>query len=295
MDEAEVKAIWTAVREFIQRLQQDDPDLQRWLVPRSNAAMLLEIYGRRALLLLLKDNPQRNRFSLLQIEQPATAEKIRLVELAWIPAEMTTYSDADLFTLELRLYYRRWRIKDLWPWPLDDRLTLGEMRSIADREGEAAPPALLWLTGALALPLEGEAELDKVEALFVVGMDSRGFSPREVVQALCLWRDYQRKAKPKYRKPGILAGAVEYTFSLLGRYGDEPAEIADYYNVSTRSLLQRFTAIRDELRLTVFDPRYSVQEEPLDILQEIRKAMGISPSSSKRPPLEPPTLPAKGR
>lgn len=282
MDEQEVRAIWTVLCEFIQALQQNTPHLGRWLVPRSNAAMFLDLYGKAVLSLLLKDDPQRNHFSLVQIEcLPQAPGQVCLAEVAWIDPPSMAYADKDLVTLRLRTYRRRWRVEDLWPFPLDDRLSLEEIREIADREGKRAPTVILWMAGALALPMEGQAELDKVEALFVVGMDSRGFSPWEVLQAVRLWRDFRRKADPSYRKPAIFAAAVEYAFSLLGRYEDSSSELAACYGVSPNSMTKRFCEIRDRLRLIDFDPRYSVLREPIDILGEVRRVLGMAPPKGK--------------
>lgn len=278
MAEQIVGDVWTTVQELILGLQRRDPTVRRWLVPGSDAALLFDLYGELALLILLKDYLDKDRFALIRLgHAPEQRTKVQLAELAWLDEEGTDPTEDDLVTVQLRMYHRKWRVEDVWPSPLNAPLTVEQAREIAERQGEDAPPAILFTAGMLELPLEGYREMDDVEAFFVLGMDAHGYSPREVVRAVRLWQHFCQKARPSYRKPATFAAAVEYAFNLLGFYKDTQETIADYYGVSTSSLSANFAQIRDQLRLTAFDPRYSVFQAPLDRLDDYFEALGLPP------------------
>jgi hypothetical protein len=258
MGESEPEAIWTAIQEFIPALQRHDPTLRRWLVPQSDAALLLDLYGEEGLLTLLKDYRAKERFILLRTAAlPREEGHVRLAEIAWADPGKAPPTQQDRVTLRLRKVRRRWLVEDLWPAALDAPPTVDQARADWAEQEEHADPAAIFLAGAATTPLEGCGELDDVETLFVLGMDARGYSPREVIRAVRLWRDF-RECRPSYRQPAAFAAAVEYIFSLLGLYGDTSRQrIAAEYGVKPGSLGQRFAQVRDCLGLVFFDQRYS--------------------------------------
>lgn len=260
MEESESEAIWTVIREFVPALQRHDPTIRRWVVPQSDAELLLDLYGEESLLTLLKEYRAKERFILLRTAAPPREKaSVRLVEIAWVDRGKTRPSQEDRVTLQLRKVRRRWLVEDLWPAPLDAPLTVDQARVEWAEHEEYADPAALFLAGASMTPPDGCGELDDVETLFVLGMDAHGYSPREVIRAVRLWRDFCRQGRPSYRRPAAFAAAVEYIFSLLGLYGDTSQQrIAADYEVKPSSLGQRFAQIRDRLGLVFFDPRYSV-------------------------------------
>lgn len=258
MAESEIEAIWKAVQEFIRALQRHDPTVRRWIAPGSDAALLLDLYGEEALLLLAKDYLEKERFILTRSHPPREARgPVRLVEIAWMEAEGRPPSAEDRVTLGLRRVGRRWLVEDIFPSASDQLLTVGRARELCAAP-EPASPAVLFLAGALALPLEGCGALDDVETLLVSGMGNEPFSPREVVRAVRLWRDFRQLGRPGSAKAAPYAAAVHYALSLLGRRGDTQARIAAAYAVSVASLRARFVEIRDRLGLTRGDPRYVV-------------------------------------
>lgn len=275
MAESEIEAIWNTVQEFIYALQRRDPTVRRWLYPESEAHILLDLYGEEALLTLLKDYLERDRFILLR-SSPVPGEKgpLRLMEIGWVQGEGGRPGAEERVTLRLRRVHRRWQVEDIWPSPLDALLTVSRARELLSRE-ERADPAVLFIAGASTVSLEGCGELDDVETLFVLGMDREGFSPREIVRAVRLWRDFLRLGRPAYRKPALYAAAVHYALSLLGHYGDTRRSIADYYGVNVRSLGKRFAEMEKRLELVHFDPRYSAFSPP-EAWKECRQASGRS-------------------
>jgi hypothetical protein len=259
MPESEAEAIWATIQELIPALQRRDPTSRRWIVPRSEAELLLDVYGEEGLLILLKEYLARERFVLLRIAPaPQESGPVRQVEIAWVNPQKSPPAREDRISLRVR-QVRKWRVEDVWPAPLDAPLTVDRARLEWARREERADPAAIFLAGAWATPPEGCGELDDVETLFVLSMDAHGYSPREVVRAVQLWRDFCGKAQPAYRRPAAYAAAVEYAFSLLGLYrGDSQERIASYYNIPPTSLGSRFARLRKALGLTYFDPRYSV-------------------------------------
>ncbi len=258
MAESEIEAIWNTVQEFIHALQRRDPTVRRWLYPESEAHILLDLYGEEALLTLLKDYLGRDRFIPLR-GGSVSGEKgpLRLLEIGWVRGEGGRPVAEERVTLRLRRVRRRWQVEDIWPSPLDALLTVSQARELLGREGRI-DPAVLFVAGASKVSLEGCGEMDDVETLFVLGMDRQGFSPREIVRAVRLWRDFIRLGRLPYRKPALYAAAVHYALSLLGHYGDTRRSIADYYGVSARGLGMRFAEMEKRLGLVHFDPRYSV-------------------------------------
>ncbi|MGB9723457.1 MAG: hypothetical protein ACP5OO_10165 [Chloroflexia bacterium] len=259
--ESEIEAIWNTVQEFVHALERRDPTVRRWMVPGGEADLLLDLYGEQALLTLLKSYLDRERFILLRSGTVPEEKALRWVEIGWVQGEGGRPAADERVTLQLRRVRRRWQVEDIWPSPLDMLLTVSRARELAEQE-ERVDPAVLFLAGLSTVSLEGCGELDDVETLFVLGMYQEGFSPREIVRAVRLWRDFIRLGRPAYRKPALYAATIHYAFSRLGHYGDTRRSIAAYYGVNDRGLGIRFAQIEQCLHLTHFDPRYSAFAPP---------------------------------
>ncbi|MBN1483244.1 MAG: hypothetical protein JXA37_00855 [Chloroflexia bacterium] len=244
--ENDLEQIWRTVQEFVRGLQRQDPTIRRWLAPNSVAELWFDLYGEAALLIQLKDYLGRKRIVLVRETAPPDQERQRgrLIEIAWVDPQGQGYGPEDLVTLHLEHQRSGWRVADLWPGALDARLSLVGVHEAVEERGEKAPLALRWLAGQVDLPLEGCGELEDVEALFLLGMYTRGYCPGELVQALGLWRDFRHQVQPGYRKAAILAAAVEQISSQIGEYGDSLQEIADFYGVAPRSVGARSREIR---------------------------------------------------
>jgi hypothetical protein len=277
MPESEAEAIWTTIQEFIPALQRRDPTIRRWIVPQSDAELLLDIYGEEGLLTLLKEYLARERFVLLRIAPvPEESGPVRRAEIAWVHPQKSPPAREDRVTLQMRNFRRRWRVEDVWPAPLDAPLAVDRAREEWSQREEHADPAAIFLAGAVTTPPEGCGELDDVETLCVLSMDAHGYSPREVIRAVRMWRDFCGQARPAYRRPAAYAAAVEYAFSLLGLYeGDTQERIAAYYGIAPTSLGSRFARLRQGLGLTYFDPRYFVFGPAPEEAQRRCRAAGL--------------------
>ncbi len=280
MPESEPEALWRTIQEFVRALQRRDPTVRRWLAPHSEAELLLDIYGEEALLILLKDYLDKESFIFLRTAAlPKDGGPARLAEIAWVDPGASPPTRQDRVTLQLRQVRRRWLVEDLWPAPLDAPLTVDQARAAWTEHEDRAEPAAIFLAGASTIPPEGCGELDDVETLLVLGMDAHGFSPREVVRAVRLWRDLCRDGRPAYRRPAILAAAVEHAFCLLGSYyGASLRRTAAYYGVRPGGVGRHLAQIRERLGLVCFDPRYSAFEPPAELLQRWRdQGLGGAP------------------
>jgi hypothetical protein len=277
MAESDAEVIWSALQEFIPALQRRDPTVRRWIAPQSEAELLLDIYGEDGLLLLLKDYLERERFILLRIDRaPEQKATVRRVEIAWTSPQKTPPAPSDRVSLQVRKVRRKWLVEDVWPTPLDAPLTVDQARQAWALHEDHADPAAIFIAGATMTPPEGCGELDDVETLFVLGMDARGYSPREVVRAVRMWRDFCHLERSAYRRPAAYAAAVEYAFSLLGLYQNDSQErIAAFYDVPATSLRRRFARLRQGLALTYFDPRYSCFGPAPDEFQARCRAAGL--------------------
>jgi hypothetical protein len=264
MADQDIHELWQIVQEFILGLERQDPTIRRWLVPNSQAAMWLDLYGEPALLLLLQQEEEGEKFVLVRASPPPgkDSRRFRLIEIGWVDSAGRPRSKNPLVTLHLRLYRHHWRVDDIWPAPMDQPISLHKAREMAEVQGEQASLAIRLVAGHLELPLEGCGTLEDVEAIFVVGMNTRGYSPLEVIRALRLWRSFQRRAHATEHQPTILAAAVEYAINYLGGYPETLDEIASFYSVSTSSLETCFQEIRDQLNLVPLDPRYTPPDEP---------------------------------
>lgn len=264
MADHDVQEFWQIVEEFILGLQRQDPTIRRWLVPNSQAAMWLDLYGEPALLLLLQQEEEEEKFVLMRAGTPPgkDSHRFRLIEIGWVDSTGRPRHKDPLITLHLRLYRHHWRIEDLWPAPMDQPPSVRKAREIVAVQGEPASLAVRLVAGDIELPLEGCGPLDDVEAIFAVGMNARGYSPLEVINALRLWRDFWRRARPTGRRPTILAAAVEHTLNYLSGYSNTLNETASFYGVSASSLRARFREIRDQLKLIPLDPRYTLPDGP---------------------------------
>lgn len=277
MAESEVEAIWSAIQEFIPAVQRRDPTLRRWIAPQSDAELLLDIYGEEGLLTLLKEYLDREHFILLRIDRALEGQRAACrVEIAWTNPQKSPPAPTDRVNLQLLKVRRKWLVQDLDPAPLDTPLTIDQARREWALREERAGPAAVFLAGAAAWPPEGCGELDDVETLFVLAMDTRGYSPREVIRAVRLWRDFRLLARPAYRRPVAYAAAVEYAFALLGLYADATQEsVAAAYGLPAASLGSRFARLRQVLALTYFDPRYFSFGLPPAEAQERCRAAGL--------------------
>jgi tetratricopeptide (TPR) repeat protein len=114
--------------------------------------------------------------------------------------------------------------------------------------------------------------LDKAEAILTEQMSDAGMSIELIGSALQMWLEYRIAVGRKplsSRKPEAWAAALDYTARKVNLYPVTQREVAELYEVSQRTLRERFTELVGALDIMPCDYRYFVGEEnPLDKLVE---------------------------
>ena len=273
------------VQDMVQAvLLEDHPTVQRALCPDSDVDLAYRLFGLLPLTVLLRvhlghDTMVMPRFS----RSRADPDDVR-VELGWMlwldPDGKPVYDAENVSTVYLRPYQEAWRVTEINPAPLDEPITVHQARlSLRERQAQEQETTD-WLpyeliTGMVTPRYLNVEELDDVEQTFVPGMQERGFGLFEVTRAVRLWRDYKKKARPRYRKPGVYAATVEYIMQLLGYYQGTQEEIARYYGVSVGAVGAKVSDIELALGLHQHDERYSVHlDEDTKTMLALLKQVG---------------------
>jgi hypothetical protein len=97
-------------------------------------------------------------------------------------------------------------------------------------------------------------------ASFTLQMLARGFEPGAVLGGQRLFRDALRIVRPTFRKPAVFAGAVDYAMCWMHFRPEAGRQVAELYGVSASAIMRSFSAMKRELKLVWYDPRYAVQE-----------------------------------
>ncbi len=114
--------------------------------------------------------------------------------------------------------------------------------------------------------------LDEVEQKLIEGMKKLGLPIQQIGKAIQMWLEYRitigrkplRTPKPELWAAGLTYAIIKINFVELTR-----AEVATIYNVSPRSLKEKYDELVDRLDLMPSDYRYFTGDEnPLDKLVE---------------------------
>ncbi|MDK2924727.1 MAG: hypothetical protein PWQ41_501 [Bacillota bacterium] len=90
-----------------------------------------------------------------------------------------------------------------------------------------------------------------------------GYLKPQVENAVQLWADYCRLARPEVKKRETWLAALEYTMARLeSMSGVTQKELSRKYNVAVASISSNFRSIWQTLKLENFDQRYTTQEDP---------------------------------
>ncbi len=141
-------------------------------------------------------------------------------------------------------------------------------RAMADREHGQQPP---------------EQRQQIALASFTLQMLARGFEPRAVLGAQRLFRDTLRIVRPTFRKPAVFAAAVDYASCWMHFRPETAEQVAKLYDVSLSAVLRQFSAMKRELKLVWYDPRYAVQDPEWQHMLE-RTARALADGEDEPPP-----------
>lgn len=90
-----------------------------------------------------------------------------------------------------------------------------------------------------------------------------GYLKPQVENAVQLWADYCRAARPEVKKRDAWLAALEYTMARLEfMSGVTQKELSRKYHVAAASISSSFRSIWQTLKLENFDQRYTTQEDP---------------------------------
>jgi hypothetical protein len=260
--------------------EEESDDLAAMLVPNRNVDLAYRLFGYVPLYFLLGGHLRCGAFAMPRIGQHQETGEVR-VEIVWArdqdELQRRVFRSDAFFTITLRQYRRKWRVQDINPAPADAPVALCQVRErieeIDEQSGYWLPYNLL--AGNLQVERRGTEQLDDVESLFVPSMQEVGFGLWELTSALRLWRDFKKKAKPSYRKPGVYAAAVEYAMVLFGFYEGSQAEIGEAYGVSAGTVGTKFQEIERALNLCQYDERYSQMEDPSAPFRTLWRQIGV--------------------
>lgn len=122
-------------------------------------------------------------------------------------------------------------------------------------------------------------------AAFTLQMLARGFEAQAVLGAQRLFRDALRVVRPAFRKPAVLAAAVDYAACWMHFRPESAEQVAGLYGVSVSAVSSNFRAMKRELKLVWYDPRYAVQEPEWQQMLE-RTARALAEGEDEPPASE---------
>jgi hypothetical protein len=104
--------IWPVVQALVvATLEDDKAGLKKLLVPRSQAAELLDLFGLNVFDILLKTVLGRERLGLARAIETENGRYVYL-EFAWPDpvSEGNVYAATDIVSVQLRRYRNKWRV-----------------------------------------------------------------------------------------------------------------------------------------------------------------------------------------
>jgi len=241
--------------------------LARGLDPDGPARAVLDLYGRPGLLLSLGITAARTWRLDSGIDLDWWERRARaLVHIVAADAGKPRRTASLFFTLR----NRRWLLQDIWP---------------ADQQGdtlqtETLPPAVRrCFRRPPPVPPTGPGLRDEVERHLLPVL--HGFGVHQAALGLRLWRDYKKKVRAPEGRADTLAAAVTYALVRMTGSDARQAEVARMFEVSSSAVANRFGQIRDALRLTYYDRRYT-DDRPFGQIDAAVALLGLGPTPDMR-------------
>lgn len=276
------KEIWPVVEGAIAAtLEENEAALRGCLLPRRQAAEILELFGVAVFDILFKTVLGRGRLALTRAVETENGKYVH-VELVWPDPELAAnnYTAADVVAVKLRQYRQRWRIVEINPasvdLPLTEARAAGILVSSKVLSGSGGVPNEPWVLpvalfgGALQIPLRPEAMQDAVERLLLPGLQHRTYGLLSLVAGRRLWRDFKKKAShlSPMSQPAIWAACVEFIISEQTMRDQTPAAVGQSYHVPLSAMLPRLRQIKETLKIAGLDERYSAMASTQIVLKD---------------------------
>lgn len=276
------KEIWPVVEAAISAtLAEDEATLRRCLLPRRQAAEILELFGVPVFDILFKTVLGRGRLALTRAIETENGKYVH-IELVWPDPELAAnnYTAADVVAVKLRHYRQQWRIVEVNPasvdLPLTEARAAGILLSSKTLSASGGVPNEPWVLpvalfgGALQIPLRPEAMQDPVERLLLPGLQHRTYGLLSLAAGRRLWRDFTKKAsrQPNLSQPAVWAACVEFIISEQAMRDQTPAAVGQSYHVPLSAMLPRLRQIKETLQIAGLDERYSALASPQIVLKD---------------------------
>lgn len=268
--------IWPVVEQLISATLAEDPrTIESHLLPGSQAADALELFGFPVFDILLKIILGRERLGLTRAI--VTHDERVFIEYAWPDSTNPDedYTAVDVVTIQLTRSGEAWLVEQINPAAVD--LPLNGMRAgmilagSSDLLQQANIPNEPWVlpltlyAGVLQLPMRTAAMADAVEEALLPGLQARQFGFLSQINARRLWRDFlaasqrdfRAAAAPELDKPAAWAAGVEYILSEMLMKKQSQATVAKPYGVSLGLLSSRAKAIKSTLEIGELETRYN--------------------------------------
>jgi hypothetical protein len=131
--------------------------------------------------------------------------------------------------------------------------TLRRSLNLPPEEPSLERPAIKWLK-----PAHGRVAEELRHSLA-----DAGYLKLQVENAIQIWADFCRLARPEVKKPQTWLAALEYTMARLElTAGVTQKDLGHKYHVAAGTISNNFRAIWRTLGLESFDQRYTTQEDP---------------------------------
>lgn len=264
-----MEAIWPVVERLVEAtVAEDGRAARRVLRPHCQAAEMLDLFGVLVLDVLLKTVLGRQQMGLLRAIETERGRAV-YIEFAWLDPAMAEnrYSTVDVVTVRLEPYRKEWRVCEINPANVESPMTEARAQEIllADpaslsQDGTPAEPWILpvaLIGGALQLPLRQEALNDPVERLFMPGLQQRAFGLISLVGARRLWQDFVRRGETELDDLKAWAAAVETIMGEQAMRQVTQASVGGNYGVGLGAMLPRVRRIKEALKISGLDERYS--------------------------------------
>jgi hypothetical protein len=272
--------IWPVVEQLLEAtLAEDDARIRPLLKSGSEAAEMHDLLGYAVFDVVLKTVLGRGRLGLTRAIEVEQGQHV-YIEFAWPDPEVTdgSYTAAEVVSVKLHRYRQAWRVEEVNPATVELPLTEPRAHGIwvtskAFNEAGQAPsepwilPVALY-AGALQIPLRPSAMKDRVEKLFMPGLQHRTYGILSLIAARRLWREFKKKAGPALEKPEVWAAAVEYIMNEQNAREMSQAAVGKHYGASLSNLLPRINQIKKALNIQGLDDRYSSLRAAHIILKE---------------------------
>lgn len=261
--------IWPMVEKLIEAtLAEESETIAQLLLPESQAAEMLSLFGNQVFDILLKTVLGRPALGLTRAVEADNGTAV-YIEYAWPDPEArdNSYTPTDVVTVRLVQNNDRWQIAEVNPASIDVPLTTARARQFLASTQELTEnkqiPAEPWIlpfalyAGVLQIPLADTAVSDNIEAQLLNGLKKRTFGIMPIMYGRRLWRTFKTTANPDTTNPAAWAAAIEFIIHEQQKRPVTQAAVGKPYKTNLSALVPRIKQIKKTLGIKGIDGRFS--------------------------------------